>query len=180
VEGFFSFFALDFGKTIIIFPPEVSTRKEVFQMASWGVFNELDNLRREIDETFRGVGMARPLAATFLSPTSARRFPLLNLSEDESQVYLDALLPGVDPKELQLSLLRETITITGARKAPVDAKGGLVHRNELGFGKFSRTVDLPTEIDPDRTSAQYRDGVLRITMAKSEHAKPRKIEVELA
>ena len=147
-------------------------------MASWTVFNELDNLRREIDEAFRGAGVARPQATTFLSPTSARRFPLLNLSEDEGQVYLDALLPGVDPKELQLSLLRGSITISGERKAPPQ-ESGLLHRSELGFGHFSRTVDLQAEIDPDRTTAQYRDGVMRITMAKSEHAKPRKIEVKL-
>jgi len=149
-------------------------------MASWGFFNELDNLRREIDEAFRGAGVARPLATTFLAPNSPRRFPLVNLSEDEGQICLDALLPGVDPKELQLSLLRETITITGARKSPAEIRGGIMHRNELGSGKFSRTIDLPSEIDPDRTSAEYRDGVLRITMAKSEHAKPRKIEVKLS
>lgn len=148
-------------------------------MASWGFFNELDSLRREIDEAFRGAGVARPLATTFLSPASARRFPLVNLSEDEGQICLDALLPGIDPKELQLSLLRETITITGARKSPAEVRGSIMHRNELGSGKFSRTVDLPSEIDPDRTSAEYRDGVLRITMAKSEHAKPRRIEVKL-
>lgn len=147
-------------------------------MASWSVFNELDNLRREIDEAFRGVGVTRPLATTFLSPSSARRFPLLNLSEDEGQVYLDALLPGVDPKELQLSLLRGTITISGERKAPAEGSG-VMHRSELGCGKFSRTVDLPSEISPDRTTAEYRDGVMRITMPKSEHAKPRKIEIQL-
>jgi HSP20 family protein len=146
-------------------------------MASWSVFNELDNLRREIDEAFRGVGVTRPLATTFLSPTSAKRFPLLNLSEDEGQVYLEALLPGVDPKELQLSLLRGAITITGERKHPEETRG-VLHRSELGYGKFSRTVDLPADINPDKTSAEYKDGVMRITMAKSEHAKPRKIEIK--
>ena len=149
-------------------------------MASWGFFDELNSLRREIDDAFRVAGVARPMATTFLAPSSTRRFPLINLSEDDGQICLDALLPGIDPKELQLSLLRETITITGARKSPGELKGGLVHRNELGSGKFSRTVDLPTEIDPDRTTAEYRDGVLRILMAKSEHAKPRKIEVKVA
>ena len=149
-------------------------------MASWGFLDELNSLRREIDDAFRVAGVTRPLATTFLAPSSTRRFPLINLSEDEGQICLDALLPGVDPKELQLSLLRETITITGARKSPAEIRGGIMHRNELGSGKFSRTIDLPSEIDPDRTSAEYRDGVLRITMAKSEHAKPRKIEVKLS
>lgn len=147
-------------------------------MASWSVFNELDSLRREIDEAFRGVGVARPLATTFLSPSSARRFPLLNLSEDEGHVYLDALLPGIDPKELQLSLLRGSITISGERKAPT-SQPGLLHRSELGYGKFSRTVDLPADISADQTKAEYKDGVMRITMPKSEHAKPRKIEVQI-
>ena len=145
-------------------------------MASWSVFNELDNLRREIDEAFRGVGVTRPLATTFLSPASTRRFPLLNLSEDDGQVYLEALLPGIDPKELQLSLLRGALTISGERKPPEETRGAL-HRSELGFGKFSRTVDLPADINPDKTTAEYKDGVMRITMAKSEHAKPRKIEI---
>lgn len=145
-------------------------------MASWSVFNELDNLRREIDEAFRGVGVTRPLATTFLSPISARRFPLLNLSEDNDKVYIDALLPGVDPKELQLSVLRGSLTISGERKAPTER--GLLHRNELGYGKFSRSVDLPTDINPDGATAEYKDGVMRITMAKSEHARPRKIEIQ--
>jgi len=149
-------------------------------MASWGFLDEMNSLRREIDDAFRVAGVARPLATTFLAPSSTRRFPLINLSEDEGQICLDALLPGVDPKELQLSLLRETITIAGARKSTAEVRGGLVHRNELGSGRFSRTVDLPSEIDPDKTSAEYRDGVLRITMAKSEHAKPKKIEVRVA
>jgi HSP20 family protein len=149
-------------------------------MASWGFFNELDNLRREIDEAFRGAGVVRPLATGFLSPSSGRRFPLINLSEDEGQICMEALLPGVDPRELQLSLLRETITIAGARKSPAELTGGVVHRNELGSGRFSRTIDLPTEIDPDRTSAEYKDGVLRITMSKAEHVKPRKIDVQIS
>jgi HSP20 family protein len=150
-------------------------------MASWGLFNELDNFRREIDEAFRSAGVARPLATTFLSPASARRFPLVNLSEDEGQICLDALIPGIDPKELQLSLLRDTITITGARKSTAEvARGALLHRNELGSGRFSRTVDLPCQINPDHTSAEYRDGVLRITMPKAESAKPKRIEVKLS
>jgi len=149
-------------------------------MASWGLFDELNSLRREIDDAFRVAGVARPLATSFLAPSSTRRFPLINLSEDEGQICLDALLPGVDPKELQLSLLRETITISGARKSATEVRGGLVHRNEIGSGKFSRTVDLPFEIDPNQTSAEYRDGVLRITMTKSEGAKPKKIEVRVA
>lgn len=132
-------------------------------MASWGLFDELNSLRREIDDAFRVAGVARPLATSFLAPSSTRRFPLINLSEDEGQICLDALLPGVDPKELQLSLLRETITISGARKSATEVRGGLVHRNEIGSGKFSRTVDLPFEFlkrtRPRPTLGRRRSGV---------------------
>ncbi len=148
-------------------------------MANWDVFRELDNLRREIDEAFRGAGFVRPFATSFHSPVSARRFPLVNFSEDEGHVYVDALLPGVDPKDTDLTVLRNTLTISGHRKPSAEQNGHIVHRSELGSGKFSRTLELPVEIDPDKTSAECRDGILRITLGKAENARPKKIEINL-
>jgi HSP20 family protein len=84
----------------------------------------------------------------------------------------------VDTKETDLAVLRNTVTISGERKPLVEQKGQIVHRSELGSGKFSRTLELPVDIDPDKTSAECRDGILRITLAKAEHAKPRKIEIK--
>lgn len=149
-------------------------------MANWDVFRELDNLRREIDETFRGAGFNRPLATTFLSPLTTRRFPLVNFSEDEGYVYVDALVPGVNPKDIDLSVLRNTITISGERKPFIEQRGQIVHRSELGSGKFTRTLELPVDIDPNKINAECRDGIMRISLAKSEHAKPRKIDVKLS
>lgn len=148
-------------------------------MASWDVFRELDNLRREIDEAFRGVGFSRPFGPTFLSPTTARRFPMVNFSEDEGNVYVQALIPGVDPKDVDLSVLRNTLTISGERRPFAEMKG-IIHRTELGSGKFSRTLELPVDIDPNRITAQCRDGIMTVTMAKAEHAKPKKIEIKLS
>jgi len=149
-------------------------------MASWDVFRELDNLRREIDEAFRGVGVSRPLASTFLSPVTTRRFPLVNFSEDESNVYVEALVPGVEPKDIDLSVLRNTVTIGGERKPFVEQAGQIVHRSELGAGKFSRTLELPVDIDPNNINAQCKDGIMRVTLAKAEHAKPKKVEIKLS
>ena len=149
-------------------------------MANWDVFRELDNLRREMDEAFRGAGMNRPLASTFLSPVTTRRFPLVNFSQDEGHVYIEALVPGVDPKELDLSVLRNTVTLSGERMPFVEQKDQIVHRTELGSGKFSRTLELPVDIDPKNINAQCKDGIMRITIAKAEHAKPKKIEIKLS
>ncbi|MBU5611428.1 Hsp20/alpha crystallin family protein [Geomonas azotofigens] len=148
-------------------------------MASWDVFRELDNLRREIDEAFRGAGVSRPFGPTFLSPVTTRRFPMVNFSEDEGNVYVEALIPGVDPKDVDLSVLRNTLTISGERK-PFPEMKGIVHRTELGSGKFSRTLELPVDIDANRITAQCKDGIMTITMAKAEHAKPKRIEIKLS
>ena len=148
-------------------------------MANWDVFKELDNLRREIDEAFRGVGVGRPFGTPFLSPVS-RRFPLVNFSEDEGHIYVEALVPGVSPADTDLSVLRNTLTISGERKPFVEERGQIVHRSELGSGRFSRTLELPADIDPDKVSAEYRDGILTITLAKAEHAKPKKIAISLS
>lgn len=149
-------------------------------MASWDVFRELDNLRREIDEAFRGAGVHRPFGPAFLSPSTLRRFPLVNFSEDEGQIYVEALLPGVEPKDIDLSVVRNTVTISGERKPLDDRQGQVIHRTELGTGRFSRTIELPVDIDPNKTTAECRDGIMRITLAKAEHAKPKKIDIRLA
>jgi len=149
-------------------------------MASWDVFRELDNLRKEIDEAFRGAGYQRPFGTTFLSPVTTRRFPLVNFSDDEGHVYVDALVPGVDPNDVDLTVLRNTLTISGERKPFAEQKGQIVHRSELGSGKFSRTLELPIDIDPDKVTAECRNGIMRITLAKAEHARPKKIEIRLS
>jgi len=149
-------------------------------MASWNVFRDLDNLRKEIDEAFRSAGYQRPFGTTFLSPVTTRRFPLVNFSDDEGHVYVDALVPGVDPNEVDLTVLRNTLTISGERKPFAEQKGQIVHRSELGSGKFSRTLELPIEIDPNRISAECKNGIMRITLARAEHAKPKKIEIKLS
>jgi HSP20 family protein len=149
-------------------------------MATWDVFKELDSLRREIDSAFRGAGYSKPFGTTFLSPVVTSRFPLVNFSEDAGHVYIEALVPGVEPKDIDLSVVRDTVTISGERKPFADKEDQVVHRAELGSGKFSRTLELPTDINPDKISAVCKDGIMQVTLAKAEHAKPKKIEIKLA
>ena len=92
-------------------------------MAHWDVFRELDSLRREIDDAFRGFGIGRQFGVPVLSPMNARRFPLVNISEDDGHLYVEALLPGVDPKDVDLTILRNTLTIAGRRTAPAEEIG---------------------------------------------------------
>lgn len=149
-------------------------------MANWDKFRELDSFKKEIDEVFRGAGFGAPFGATFLAPVTTRRFPLVNLSEDERNLYVDALVPGVDPKQIDLSVVGNSIIVSGERKPFEEQEGQIVHRCELGSGRFTRTLELPVEINPEKISAECKDGIMRLTLGKSEHAIPRKIEIKPA
>lgn len=149
-------------------------------MTSWDIMREMDNLRRDFDEVFRTTGFSRPFGGSFLAPLTTRRFPRANFSEDDENLYVDALLPGVDPKDIDLSVMRNTITINGERKQFIEQKEQIVHRDELGYGTFSRTLELPVDIDPDKVQAECRNGIMMITLGKAEHAKPKKIDIKLS
>ena len=149
-------------------------------MASWDMFRELDNLRREVDEAFRGAGLSRPFGSTFLAPITTQRFPLVNFSEDDGNLYIAALVPGVDPKKIDLTVVRNSVTISGERNPFDEKEGQIVHRCELGSGKFSRTMELPADINPDKISAECKDGIMKVILGKAEHAIPRKIAIKPA
>jgi HSP20 family protein len=149
-------------------------------MANWNMLTELDNLRKEVDEAFRSAGFNQPFGSTFLAPIATRRFPLVNFSEDDSNLFIEALVPGVDPKNIDLSVVRNSVTIGGDRKIFEEQEGQIVHRCELGSGKFSRTLELPVDINPDKIKAECKDGIMQITLGKAEYAIPKRIEIKTA
>lgn len=149
----------------------------------WDLLREVENLRREFDRAFAGANLPAPWRAAFLPGRGARQYPLVNLHEDREHLYLEAMMPGVDPKTLDISLVGDTLTIAGEKtrrpsNGPVE--DAAYHRNERAAGRFVRTVDLPVEIDEATIKADYRDGVLWVSLPKAESAKPRKILVAVA
>lgn len=102
----------------------------------------------------------------------------VNVWEDENTLHAELDLPDVDPATLDLSVTEgNRLTVQGERKAP-EVQGATWVRQERPFGAFSRIVDLPYMVDADRVEASYENGVLRVTLPKSEAAKPRKIAVK--
>lgn len=150
---------------------------------TWNPWNAMEAIRRDIDRAFTNTGFANePLFRTaFLPGRAARRYPLINLSEDREHVYVEALAPGIDPASLDLAVLRNVLTITGEkRRHPGDIKPEAFHRSERAAGKFVRAIDLPVEVDADQVQAAYKDGLLTITLPKVATAKPRQINVQVA
>ncbi|HWI41480.1 MAG TPA: Hsp20/alpha crystallin family protein [Verrucomicrobiae bacterium] len=149
-------------------------------MATLDMFRELDSLRREIDEAFRGAGLGRVLHPSFLAGPATRRFPQVNIAEDEARLYVHALIPGVPANEVEITVLGNTITISGERKAPEPGAAPYVwHRNERGYGKFRRTLDLPGDVDVNDVKADCRDGILIVSIAKAAAPRPKKIAINV-
>lgn len=151
-------------------------------MARWGPFADLEALRRELDRTFQDFWADRPQAwrGAFLPGRGARQYPLVNLSEDAASLYVEALAPGVDPKSLDLTVIQGSLVIKGEKPGLAQVAAEAYHRSERAAGRFVRTIELPSEVDAARIRAEYRNGLLLLTLPKSEAARPRKIEVSVA
>ena len=103
---------------------------------------------------------------------------MMNISSDDQNIVVEALAPGLDTESLKVTALRDKLTISG-EKAKVKVDGDKFHRNERSAGKFTRTIELPNPIDPDKVQAEYNSGILKITLPKAEEARPRQIEIKL-
>jgi len=137
-------------------------------------FNVLSEVDRVQDEFARLFGRLNRFAA----PAAGGSVPLLNVWEDEHALYAEADLPGLDPAKLDVFVTEgNQLTIQGDRTAP-EIKGATWVRQERPFGQFTRVVGLPALVDADKVEASYENGVLRLTLPKSEAAKPRKIAVK--
>ncbi len=138
----------------------------------WDPFTEVNRLRNEMNRLFGDLGMSRSL------PFRVGAYPPVNLWEDDNNLYLEAELPGFELKDLEIYVTgNNQLTIQGERKQP-ELEAGTWHRQERGYGRFSRVLELPCNVDSDKVSAEFKHGVLTITLAKSEEMKPRRIEVK--
>jgi HSP20 family protein len=147
-------------------------------MAYQDIFSEMESLRREIDEVFRGFGSSRLFSPSFLPGLVANEYPLINLSEDENCFYARALMPGLPSENIDLNITQRTLTITGERKEAEADQQRIWHRRERGGGRFLRAIELPTAVDTAKLDARYRNGILTVTLPKAEAAKTRKIAVK--
>jgi HSP20 family protein len=100
--------------------------------------------------------------------------------EDKSAVKIVAEVPGVKAEDVKISLENNLLTLRGEKKQQAEEQSERVHRYERSYGVFERTFSLPTTVDPDKIDAQYANGVLTVTIPKSERARPREIPVKVS
>jgi HSP20 family protein len=146
----------------------------IFREPEWDPFRELEQLQRRMDRLFR-----QTLGAERL-PRQVGVYPLVNISEDQDNIFVRAELPGVKPEDLEIQLKDRNLAIRGERKIPAEEKEVNFHRRERESGFFRRVISLPAPVNPDKVEAACKDGILTIKLAKPEEVKPRQIQVQSA
>lgn len=141
----------------------------------WDPAGELDRIRREIDELFD------PAATRFFSDGLFDRgfSPAMDVVENDDGFLVSVDLPGVDRKDLEISVADNVLTVKGEKKDMLEDKDGKVFRKESWEGSFHRTLSLPHGVDANKIDAKMHDGVLEISLPKREEAKPRQITVNV-
>jgi HSP20 family protein len=135
-------------------------------------FGELERLKRQMDLLNEGIFRGA------LTGPSAGVFPLMNVTEDKDNYYVRAELPGIKSEELDISVTGDTLSIAGERKISEEKGDVKYHRREREAGKFSRIVNMPSQINTAKVEAKCIDGLLSIVMPKAETAKLKQIVVK--
>jgi len=130
-------------------------------------FNSLQDMQR----------LQEQLNRLFSSSPRASEFPALNLWVSANDAVVRAEMPGVDPDQLELSIVNNTLTVRGSRSLEGSALQQSCQRQERGSGHFTRTVQLPFNIESQQVSAKCTDGILEIKLPRAEADKPRRINV---
>lgn len=128
-------------------------------------FSEMRRLQREMNRLFEGYR------------ESDVAWPAINVWSSRDQVVVSAEAPGVDPKDLRVTVQNDVFTLECERKPDAPGEDAVAHRTEREFGRFARSVRLPYEVDNAKAVAKYRNGVLTVTLPRSEVSKPRQIAV---
>ena len=151
------------------------TRWNKTETPAWPTFGRLSDLREELDRLFESpLGELGRASHLFNGWT-----PAVDLYEDKDSFTVKAELPGLKSEDIDVSLNEGVLVISGERKCEQKFDEAETHRVERFFGRFQRSIVLPSSVKTDKIAAQYKDGVLTVTLPKSEEAKPKQIEIKV-
>jgi HSP20 family protein len=144
----------------------------------WEPFRELvstqDRLNSLFNQTFSQV-----LGSEGQDLGSRTWAPVVDVYETDHSLVMKAELAGIDPKDVDVTVENQTLYLRGERKFEKDVNEGNYHRVERSYGTFSRSFTLPPTVSTDNVKAEYKDGVLTLTLAKREEAKPKTIKIQV-
>jgi HSP20 family protein len=148
-------------------------------LTRWEPFREMEDFRNRLSTLF-----GRPLRRTNGHGgdeiTLADWMPLADITEDEKEYLIKAELPEVKKEDVKVIVENGVLTVSGERKFEKEEKKKKYHRVERGYGTFMRGFTLPGDADANKVKAEFKNGLLTVHLPKSEHAKPKQIEVNVA
>jgi len=142
----------------------------------WEPFRDLVTAQRDFDRLFREAFSSQQ-GETELSTRSWA--PPVDIYETEDAIVLKAELPGVEPKDVEVRVEDNTLFLKGERKFEKEVKEQNYHRVERSYGSFARSFSLPNSISTDKVKAEFKDGMLTLTMPKREESKPKTIKIDV-
>jgi HSP20 family protein len=147
--------------------------------ARWNPWRELEDMEKRLSTIF---GRAPITTSGEKKETIAvtEWSPLVDISEDDKEYVVKAELPEMKKEEIKINVLDDVLSISGERKYEKEEKGKKYHRVERAYGNFMRSFTLPEDADGSKVNAEYKDGVLKVHLPKSEKAKPKSIEVKVS
>ena len=145
------------------------------ELSPWRPFGELSPFRKEMDRLWNRFLGETPFARTFNEMWS----PSVDISETKDDFVLKAELPGLEAKDVNVSISGNVLTIKGEKKAEEEEKDEHYHRVERYSGSFQRVFQLPIGVKADKVEANFDKGVLKVTLPKVEEAKKKEIEVKV-
>src|SRR5207249_1633474 len=138
----------------------------------WDPFREMNTMQTNLNRIFQDYGRGSDELMT-----SGTFVPPVDICEDEHNITLKMEVPGINEKDIQITLENNTLTVRGERKFEQEEKEENFHRIERRYGSFTRSFTLPNTVDSEHVTANYDNGILNIQLAKRAEAKPKQIKV---
>jgi HSP20 family protein len=139
----------------------------------WQPFHEMESLRRQMDQLFDDfAGMRRETSSTTWSPA-------IELKDENDHLVLRAEIPGVEGKDLDIQVAREAVAITGEHRYEKKTEEKGFYRSEFRYGSFQRTIPLPVPVENDKVQAEFKNGILTLTLPKAEEVRRKVFKVNL-
>lgn len=151
-------------------------------IVKWSPIKELEEMRRDMDRLFE----------EFFTPVTGRRrgwpmkpetgviIPNIEMFDRKDEVVVRAELPGVTKEDIDLTITKDSLTLRGEMKKEEEVKQENCYISERSYGSFTRTIAMPVEIENEKASASFKEGVLEIVMPKREEARPKEIKIQVS
>lgn len=149
------------------------------ELTRWSPWRELEDMEKRLSTIFGRAPM--PTTGEKKEAISVAEWsPLVDITEDDKEYIVKAEIPDMKKEDIKINVHDDVLSISGDRKYEKEEKGKKYHRVERAYGSFMRSFTLPEDADGSKVNAEYKDGVLKVHLPKSEKAKQKTIEVKVA